>query len=254
MSSPLVQLQRHGPVVVLSLQRPERHNALIPELLEDLLAALSAPDCRSAGALVLRAEGRSFSTGGDVLGFQQQRHNIETYANRLVGMLNDAILAIYTLPLPTVCAINGTLTGGALGLALACDRVVMHAQASITPWYNTVGFSPDGGWTALLPGIIGRQQAAHWLHTNASHDAATCQQLGLVHEVVNSDCDAAALAWAQRSAGRQADSNSATCRLLRGDAEGLRRGLEAEREAFVRQIQTAQAQAGIDEFLRSKSV
>ncbi|HEY5774843.1 MAG TPA: hypothetical protein VIS57_02055, partial [Xanthomonadales bacterium] len=103
-----------------------------------------------------------------------------------------------------------------------------------------------------LPDIIGRQQSMHWLASNASHDADTCRALGLVHLVVEDDCDAAALAWAQRVAQMQAGSVSRTRKLLNINIEALSRRLEFERENFVGQIQTQAALDGIDLFLRRK--
>jgi enoyl-CoA hydratase/carnithine racemase len=250
MSDPLVRLQRKGAIAIISLNRPARHNALIPELLTELLEVIEHRDCQHAAVVILRAEGCSFSTGGDLLGFQQQRVNIAAYADGLVGQLNRAILAIYTHPAPVVCAVHGQVTGGSLGLLLASDRVIMRHGVTITPYYAVVGFSPDGGWTTLLPDIIGRQQTMHWLTANASFDAETCLALGLAQQVVEDDCDAAALAWAQNVAKMQSDSIVQTRRLLNTDIEALGHGLEAERRAFVKQIQTQQALEGIDQFLR----
>jgi len=250
MTDPLVTLQREGGIAIVSLNHPARHNALVPELLAGLLEMLQHDDCQAATTVILRAEGRSFSTGGDLRGFQQQRNNIASYAGKLVGQLNQVILTIYTHPAPVVCAVHGQVTGGSLGLLLASDRVIMHRGVTVTPYYAVVGFSPDGGWTALLPDIIGRQQTMHWLASNASHDAETCLALGLAQEVVEDNCDAAALAWAQKVAEMQSGSITRSRRLLNHDIDVLRQRLEAEREAFVEQIQTQQALDGIDQFLR----
>jgi len=246
----LVTLQRRGPIALISLNRPRRHNALVPELRDALLRALGHPDSQGAAALVLRAEGRSFSTGGDLAGFRDHRETIGDYAYGLVGQLNAAILAIYTHPAPVVCAVQGQVTGGSLGLLLASDHVVMRRGVTITPYYAVVGFSPDGGWTAMLPGIIGRQRTMDWLASNASHDADTCLALGLAHEVADDDCDAAALQWADRVAEKNAGCMARTRRLLNDDSDAVRRRLEAERENFVVQVQTRSALDGIDQFLR----
>ena len=143
MSKDLVTMQQHGTVTVLSLNRPDRHNALVPELLSSLLLALESDDCNNAAAVVLRAEGRSFSTGGDLLRFHEHRDTIGDYAHELLGLLNKVIITIYNYPVPVICAVQGQVTGGSLGLLLAADRVVMNRDAKITPWYARVGFSPD---------------------------------------------------------------------------------------------------------------
>ena len=246
----LVKLKRQGNIALVSLNRPARHNALVPELLSELLRALEHNDSRSAAVVILRAEGASFSTGGDLAGFQKNRDTIGIYAHELVGKLNQLILALYTHPAAIVCAVNGQVTGGSLGLLLASDHVIMRRGITITPYYSLVGFSPDGGWTALLPDIIGRQQAMHWLASNTSYDADACHKLGLVHQVVEKDCDASALAWAETVAGFQAGSVARTRKLLNTNVDILRQRLQAERENFVSQIQTQQALDGIDQFLR----
>jgi len=251
-TEPLVRLQRSDGIALISLNRPARHNALVPELLAALLRALAHPHSQDARAVILRAEGRSFSTGGDLVGFRDHLDSIGAYAHGLVGQLNAAILAIYTHPAPVICAVQGQVTGGSLGLLLAADHVIMHRAATITPWYSVVGFSPDGGWTALLPGIIGRRQAMNWLADNSSHDADTCLALGLVHQVVGDDCDAAALRWAQRVAEKDAGSVALARRLLNADCNTVRQRLESEREYFVSQIQTQAALDGIDLFLRRR--
>ena len=167
-----------------------------------------------------------------------------------MGQLNKVILSIYAHPAPVICAVHGQVTGGSLGLLLAADRVIMHRGVTVTPYYAVVGFSPDGGWTALLPDIIGRQQTMHWIASNASYDAGTCLALGLSHQVVEDDCDAAALVWAEIVTKMQSGSIAQTRRLINTDIEILRLRLEAEREVFVTQVQTQQALDGIDRFLR----
>lgn len=252
MAEPLVKLSRQGPVAILSLNRSKRHNALVPELLDSLLEGLRSDACQQAGAVVLRAEGRSFSTGGDLLEFQNNRVRIRDYATEVVGLLNQAILALFTHPAPVVCSVPGQVTGGSLGFLLASDRVVMHQQASITPWYTMVGFSPDGGWTAMLPDIIGHQQAMEWLTKNVCNDADTCQSLGLVQQVVSKDCDAVALDWAHQVIRQQPDGRARHHILRSTDPRSLALRLEQERKAFVEQVQTSQAQDGIDRFLNTQ--
>jgi 2-(1,2-epoxy-1,2-dihydrophenyl)acetyl-CoA isomerase len=250
MTDGLVRLDWQDEVAIISLNRPARHNALIPELLLDLLAALSDERCLSAPVLILRAEGDSFSTGGDLLGFWQKRGNIADYAHELVGLLNQAIVAIYTHPAVVVCAVQGQVTGGSLGLLLASDRVIMCRKATITPWYGEVGFSPDGGWKALLPEIIGHQRAMQWLASNGCYDALACMNLGVVHQVVDEDCTVSALKWAENAAGNKSDLTSRDHSLSNLNTNELCYRLEVERESFVTQIQTQQALDGISQFLR----
>ncbi|CAG0947683.1 partial 4-chlorobenzoyl coenzyme A dehalogenase-2, partial [Anaerolineae bacterium] len=165
--SNLVLIETDGAIATLTLNRPERHNALVPELLAEMLAALDGLKARAElRALILQANGRSFSTGGDVRAFYKHRDDIARYSNEVVGGLNQVILALIVFPTPVIAAVQGIVTGGSLGLVLASDIALLAPIASFTPFYTVVGYSPDGGWTAMLPSIIGAKRAAEILLTN----------------------------------------------------------------------------------------
>lgn len=250
-----VEVARDGPVGTLTLRRPERHNALVPGLLRDLLDGLDAISAdETIDAVVLRGEGRSFSTGGDVRAFEESA-DPATYAEELVGLLNEAILAIVDLPVPVVAAVHGHVSGGSLGLVLAADLVVADVRTTIAPYYAEVGFSPDGGWTAMLPEVIGRHRAGRAQYLNDPIDAEAALACGLVTHVVDSDLDGgqgaqrAADAIARRIAGMRRGSIQRTKSLLRPDRDRLAERLERERRNFIDQITTAEARAGIADFL-----
>jgi 2-(1,2-epoxy-1,2-dihydrophenyl)acetyl-CoA isomerase len=249
MKEPLIQVDVTATEAMVHLNRPERHNALVPELLEALTAALDSEPVCSAPCVILAANGRSFSTGGDLGGFWKHRNRIAEYASNLVGQLNDVMLALYTHPAPIACAVHGQVTGGSLGLLLACDRIFMHESATIRPWYATVGFSPDGGWTALLPAAIGERKALAWLVDDTEASAEACRTMGLVHEVTAQNPVGAARAWSQKVATRPAGSIRNARRLVRRPTAEIAQRLEAERKAFVQQIQTPEARAGLARFL-----
>lgn len=247
----LVKRQRSGPVATLVLNRPERHNSLVPELLSELLAGFGEvgtdPGVRT---VVLAAAGRSFSTGGDVRGFFSAGGDLERYATETVGLLNQVMLAMLRLPQPIVVAVHGMVTGGSLGLVLGGDIVLMAPRATIAPWYGAVGFSPDGGWTALLPDVIGARRAAHVLHTNESIGAEAALAWGLANEIVPGDeIEERAVTVALEIATLKAGSIASTKRLLHRNLDEVETRLEAERDAFVRQILTPEAQKGMAAFL-----
>ena len=135
-------------------------------------------------------------------------------------------------------------------MLLACDRIVMQQGAAIAPWYGAVGFSPDGGWTAMLPEVIGRRQVLQWILGDDRYDAERCLKLGIAQEVVATNALASALTWAREVATMSPSGTRNTLSLLRGDGEHLARRLEAERSAFVRQVRSPAALAGIERFLR----
>ncbi|MCP4357411.1 MAG: enoyl-CoA hydratase/isomerase family protein, partial [Chloroflexi bacterium] len=163
-----------GQTAVLTLNRPERHNSLVPVFLEEMLAKLTAATADSnIRALVLQANGRSFSTGGDAQGFVDHADDIAAYSGRIVGLLNECMLALIDLPVPVITAVHGQTTGGSLGFILASDMVLVSPEASFTPFYSVVGPSPDGGWAVLLAKVIGRKRAAAVLYSNETITAET---------------------------------------------------------------------------------
>jgi 2-(1,2-epoxy-1,2-dihydrophenyl)acetyl-CoA isomerase len=252
--SQLVLSDRIGAVAVLTLNRRERHNSLVPAFLEELLAAVGALQAEEGvRALVLQANGRSFSTGGDVAGFHKWMDDLEGYADSVVGLLNQVILALVELPVPVVTAVHSIVTGGSLGLVLGADLVLVAPQASFTPYYSVVGFSPDGGWTALLPAIIGSKRAAEILMHNRTITAEEAVAWGLASRIVPAErIREEAMNAAQEIAAKKPGSIAHTKRLL-GMAFGeVAAGLEAERTHFVQQIATQEARQGILTFVEGR--
>lgn len=252
----LVRVAHAGPVATLTLARPAMHNALVPDLLLDLCVALEQIGRRGeTRAVVLAADGEAFSIGGDMRRFAAEMAGpaLQTYAAELVGLLNQAVLALLRLPQPVVAAVHGHVTGGSLGLVLACDLAVMADDAVLKAHYATAGFTPDGGWTALLPRLVGTRRAAACLMLNRSLDACQALDWGVVNELAPSSEVAAA---AQRAAERIAASPEATMRaakrLLAPDTAlaGIEAALEAERQRFVAAIVEPAARAGVADFLR----
>jgi 2-(1,2-epoxy-1,2-dihydrophenyl)acetyl-CoA isomerase len=239
-----------GPVRVLTLNRPARHNALVPELVEAVRheVARVAAD-KGVRAIVLAGAGRSFSTGGDVAAFAARTGEaLEGYARRLVGGLHDLVLDLLRLEVPVVAAVHGPVTGGSLGLVLASDLVVVSPGAWFAPYHVEVGYSPDGGWTALLPHRVGSARARAWQLLNERVDAETAVSTGLATHLAL-DARSKAIQLAARVAALPPGAVARTRALLRPDLEQLRSALDAERDSFVEQICTDEAARGMAQFL-----
>lgn len=246
----LVLFEVDQDVAILTLNRPERHNSLVPELLRELLEAMAQVGAGPVGAAVLQANGRSFSTGGDVRGFYEHRDDISGYAQEIVGLLNEVILDLIRLPVPVVAAVHGVVSGGSLGLVLGSDVVLVAPEASFTPYYSTVGFSPDGGWTALLPLVIGRRRTEEVLLLDRSIPAEAAVQWGLANLIVHGDeIRNRALATARAIAGMRSGGVRRTKQMLWGEPSSLAGRLEDERRSFVEQIVSTEAHEGMLSFL-----
>ena len=246
----LVKKQRSGAVVTIVLNRPHRHNSLVPELLEELKGSLDEvagePTVR---AVVLAAEGRSFSTGGDVAGFFAAS-DLPGYAARTVGLLNEVMVTMLQLEQPIVAAVNGMVTGGSLGLVLASDVVLVTPQVTFTPWYAAVGFSPDGGWTSLLPDLIGVKRTAALILQNRSITATEALAWGIATEIAAADeIEERAATIALDIAEMDPGAVSSSKRLLAAEVADVAVRLEAERQAFVEQVVSPEARKGMAAFL-----
>ncbi len=239
----------------LTLNRPERHNSLIPDLVEALAGHAESLAGRSdITAVVLQAEGASFSTGGDVAGFYQQpRDQRRAYAERVVGGLNRAILALYDLPMPLLGRVHGPVTGGSLGLLLACDLVAVSERAFLQSYYVEVGFSPDGGWTALLPERIGEAKARELQLLNQRILPDQMLALGLAQQLVAEVAlDGAIAAWLYELRHKHRLGLAAAKRALLPPERRARvaAALEAEKTAFLDLIDRPEIEAGMARFLK----
>lgn len=246
-----VLVDRIDRVATLTLNRPERHNSLTPAFLEQILAALvdvrSQPETR---ALILQANGRSFSTGGDVRRFYEHLEDLRAYAGATVALLNQVILELMESPFPVIAAVHGMVTGGSIGFVLASDILLVTPQASFAPYYSVVGYSPDGGWTALMPAIIGIKRTAEVLMHNRTITAQQALAWGLANQIVPAESlFEASLKSAQELAQKYPGSLFRTKALLRQRLGEIESGLQAEKEQFLQQITTAEAKRGMEAFL-----
>lgn len=245
---PLVKVAHAGPVAMLALARPARHDAPVPDLLLDLCVALEEIARRSeARAVILAAEGEAFSIGGDMRRYARETSGpaLETYAAELVGLLNQAILSLLRLPQPVIAAVHGIVTGGSIGLVLASDVVIAADDVSFEAHYASAGFTPDGGWTALMPATIGRRRAAACVLLDRTLPAAEALACGLVTQLVPRDRVAAtAREVAQRVAAAPLATMREGKRLLAGDLDDVERALEAERQRFVASLGGSDVRAG----------
>lgn len=244
-----VLTQIDGAVATVTLNRPERHNSLVPGLLRDLCDAIAVCEADpGAKILVLRASGQSFSTGGDLNSFREHAQDIAQYADELVGLLNNTIMHLYDCRLPVLAVVNGQVTGGALGFVLAADIVLVTDRASFTPYYVEAGFSPDGGWTAMLPDLIGRTRATTVQLLNQTITARQALDWGLATAYAeHAELDRAVKELSEQLLGKKPGSVGSTRRLMR--PADLESRLARERERFVEQVVTGEAMAGIKAWL-----
>jgi len=253
--APSVRLAHAGAVSTVTLARASMRNALVPELLLDLCVALEEIGRRDeTRAVVLAADGDAFSIGGDLRRFalEMQGVALASYAAEFAGLLNQAIVSLLRLPQPVVGAVHGTVAGGAIGLVLGCDVVVAARDCRFDPQYARAGFTPDGGWTALMPQVIGRRRASACLLLDRALPADEALACGLVTQLaVGERVDDLARDVARQIARAPRTTMREGKRLLAGDLDTVERALEAERERFVAAVGSVEAREGVAGLLRS---
>lgn len=189
-------------VAMIALDQPDTRNALSDAMLDELLAAFTAArDDDAVRCVVLTSTHDTvFSSGGDLAGFMSDRPLPEGHSS------NDRFPRLFeligTLGKPVLCAANGHVLAGALGLALACDLVVAKETASFgTPEIN-VGLFPFMV-AALVARNVGRKKMSELLLLGERIDAHEAQRLGIVNRVVPADEFGAVVAeWADKLAAK----------------------------------------------------
>jgi 2-(1,2-epoxy-1,2-dihydrophenyl)acetyl-CoA isomerase len=185
-----------GRLLTISLNRPERRNALSAELCEALLDALRrAQYDRQVGAVLLRGEGGTFCVGGDVKGFASGAgSDIPTVQRENLLRRNmEASRLLHDMRKPTVAAISGAAAGAGLALALACDLRVAGRTAKITTAFAKVGLPGDYGGTYFLTQLLGSAKARELFLLCPVLSGEEAHAAGLVTRVVDdAEVDSAA--------------------------------------------------------------
>lgn len=179
-----------GRLRIITLNRPERMNALTPDLhhrLQD--AVVGAAKDSGVGAVVLTGAGRAFCSGGDVrkssddAASATRRETVEERADAVMAHGRTSI-ALHRMGKPTIALVNGAAAGSGMALALACDMRIMATGAVMRTAYARIGLSGDLGLSYFLHRLVGPAKAAELLFLNEKLDARACEQMGLVNRVL----------------------------------------------------------------------
>jgi len=177
-----VTLEKEGPIAVLTLDRPDKLNAMADPMWDALHAHLGelAQD-ESVRAVILTGAGRAFCAGGDVGGMA--RSDIVSGRARSQRR-HRAITALYQLEKPVIAAVRGAVYGIGNALALACDLVIASESTRFSMAFKNVGIVPDGGAIFFLTRQLGIARAKELVYTARPVAAAEAMDLGLATRVV----------------------------------------------------------------------
>lgn len=180
-------------VALLTMNRPERRNALSDEMLAGLALALrEAESATDVACVVLTGAGGAFCAGGDVKGMAEASAGgagraaltLDERIHRQRLSQRDTAGRIWRMPKPVIAALPGAAAGAGLSLALACDLRVAAESAILTTAFAKVGFSGDYGGTFFLTQLIGAAKARELYLLSDRVDAKEAERLGLVNRVV----------------------------------------------------------------------
>lgn len=254
-------------VGVITLNRPDRRNALHPEMYDGVPRALERlirePE---VGCIMITGAGRAFCAGGDVRDGQQRRSregdnvraSAEAKPERRRATVEEAGAALthqarmvhllHSSPKVTLAALPGAAVGAGLGIALATDLRIAARSAKLIPGWGQLAFSGDFGGTWFLTRLVGPSKALELLINNTTVDAETALQIGLVNKVVEDDeLVTAALEWAKQiAAGPRTTWTLMKQNVLQAERLSLAEALPLESERMARSGQSDDHRAAVN--------
>jgi len=217
----LVDRDDHG-VVTVTMNRPEKKNAMSVEMVQELTHVLDEiADSRTDRVLVLTGAGDAFTSGADLTpgkgDKKEEAFGTGGAGTALHGMrrLGRLILRLHDVPKPTIAAVNGVAVGAGCNLALGCDLIIASDAARFSEIFARRGLSLDGGGSWLLPRLIGLHKAKELAYLAEIISAEEAERYGIVNRVVPAgDLDKVVTELARRIAAQPPIQISITKKLL----------------------------------------
>lgn len=211
----LVELEVVAGIATVSLNRPEKRNAMNDGMRSEFIAVLEqvAAD-RSIKAMVLTGKGQGFCAGGDVAGMLNRLSappgDVAFNGWSRQQRVHHCVHLLHSMPKPTIAAVNGAAAGLGADTALSCDFVMASKSASFAWSYIKRGLIPDGGGLYFLPRRVGLSRAKELIFSGRAIDAQEALRLGVADRLAEPD----SLIDDARAWARQLASGSATALAL----------------------------------------
>ena len=183
MSYEHIKVEREGPLMVITLNRPDRLNAMAPAMADEIGNAFY--DLDDARAVLITGEGKGFCSGADLSARSSDSKGGSHQA--LQNHYNPAINQVLRAPVPVVCAVNGPAAGVGCSLALAADFTIASKSAYFLQAFVNIGLVPDGGSTWMLVRAIGRARATRMMMLGEKIGGEQAEEWGLVYKAVEAD-------------------------------------------------------------------
>lgn len=240
-----IDITRDEGVLIVSLNRPDKKNALTSAMYEAMIEGFAEADRDPAiGAILVRGSHGVFTAGNDIGDFIASAHTPSAMAAwRFVKSLAD-------LDTPLVAAIEGLAIGIGTTMILHCDLVYASPSARFKMPFVDLGLVPEAGSSLLLPQRVGLAKASEFLLLGEAFDAMEAYRLGLVNAVVSEDeLHAHAVSRAKLLASKPRAAVATTRRLLRGDKSALTARMRDEAQAFSHAMQSDDARDAFNAFM-----
>jgi methylglutaconyl-CoA hydratase len=240
-------------VRTITFNRPERRNALTPEMQLELIAAMKEAAVSSARVVVLRGAGEAFCSGLDLSTLQGMNDKSAADHRADAERIAKLFRTLYELPRPTIALVHGHAIAGGTGMATLCDFTLAVPSAKFGYTEARIGFVP-AIVSAFLALQIGDKRTRDLLLTGRFFDAAEAHRLGLVNEVVQPDAlEERVLALAQVLAANSPESLAATKRLLAAQNKvWLDAAIAQAMEANARARESGDFREGVAAFLEKR--
>jgi 2-(1,2-epoxy-1,2-dihydrophenyl)acetyl-CoA isomerase len=255
MSSPLTVEIDHA-LAIITFNNPARANALDLAMAQAFAAAIEqvAGD-KSIRALLITANGKQFCVGGDVNAFADTSRPLVDTLRGLLEPVHAALRLVSLLEIPVVCAINGAVGGGGIGLGLCGDIVLAAESMKLRGGYSAIGLTPDVGGSWFVTRRAGAARARDIFLTNRPISSAECLHMGLV-DAVHPDAE---LASAARALGHQLAKGPAQAQarikalISAASHHSLLQHLDAERDSMFASGETEDGHEGIRAFIEKRA-
>jgi enoyl-CoA hydratase len=255
-SLPVLLREDRGAVSILTLNRPEKLNALSNELISTVMQALDSIELdHNIRAVVVIGTGRAFSSGADIAAFQ--RHLETGPVEAVVHFMrpgHQLTRRVESFPKPIIAAVNGLAFGGGCELVEAAHIALAAENASFSKAEINIGIIPTFGGTQRLPRNVGRKAAIELILTGRTFDATEAARLGLINRIVPGfDLLGEAVALAEDLTTKPPLTIAAALAAIhRGMDASIEDGLAIEEAAFARIVPTHDAREGVAAFLQKR--
>src|SRR3954447_21790538 len=184
-----VLLEVDGAVAIVTLNAPDRRNALTPSMADELIATFDEVDAKpEIGALVVRAVGKSFCAGGDIGTLSAAgRDPAAPEAYEGMGKIYDSFYRLGQVRVPTVAAVRGSAVGAGMNMLLAADLRIVARDARLLCGFLKRGMHPGGGHFVILSRLIGREAAAAMALFGEEINGDRARELGLAWDFVDDE-------------------------------------------------------------------